>query len=164
MLKFLVLFIKFRLRFFHENVGISAWGLAIHERSRLIAVSSNRKEVTVFAFALDRLPLSPMPTTDRAVISYLSAKETFPPLNTQNTRKIKPHEYRSMNYKRVLRLHRMGHNIPSITFSDDEHGVAQSVLAIDILGALWTLNIWDLDDVIYEPYRIQAGARNDRPM
>lgn len=38
--------------FFAENVGNSAWGLAIHKRDRLIAVSSNHAEVTVFAFAL----------------------------------------------------------------------------------------------------------------
>jgi len=37
-------------RFFHENVGKTAWGLAIHEKSRLIAVSSNLREVTVFCF------------------------------------------------------------------------------------------------------------------
>lgn len=39
--------------FFADNVGESAWGLAIHKKSRLIAVSSNGHEVTVFAFALD---------------------------------------------------------------------------------------------------------------
>lgn len=39
--------------FFADNVGLSAWGLAIHTKSRLIAVSSNTSEVTVFAFALD---------------------------------------------------------------------------------------------------------------
>ncbi|KAI3397580.1 hypothetical protein diail_10552 [Diaporthe ilicicola] len=39
--------------FFAENVGISAWGLAVHKKSRLIAVSSNGHEVTVFAFALN---------------------------------------------------------------------------------------------------------------
>lgn len=38
--------------FFADNVGMSAWGLAIHKRDRLIAVSSNTQEVTVFAFAL----------------------------------------------------------------------------------------------------------------
>lgn len=38
--------------FFSENVGASAWGLAVHKKSRLIAVSSNCHEVTVFAFAL----------------------------------------------------------------------------------------------------------------
>ena len=40
------------VRFLHENVGMSAWGLAIHEKSRMIAVSSNLKEVTVFMPAL----------------------------------------------------------------------------------------------------------------
>lgn len=39
--------------FFAENVGESAWGLAVHKKSRLIAVSSNGHEVTVFAFALN---------------------------------------------------------------------------------------------------------------
>ncbi|KAJ4290697.1 hypothetical protein N0V88_006445 [Collariella sp. IMI 366227] len=34
---------------FHENVGSSAWGLAVHEKSRLIAISSNLHQVTVFA-------------------------------------------------------------------------------------------------------------------
>lgn len=40
--------------FFADNVGISAWGLAIHKESRLIAVSSNAHEITVFAFAMNR--------------------------------------------------------------------------------------------------------------
>ncbi|KAI9642277.1 hypothetical protein NHQ30_009079 [Ciborinia camelliae] len=40
--------------FFLENVGISAWGLAIHQNSRLIAVSSNRHEVTVFVHGTNR--------------------------------------------------------------------------------------------------------------
>jgi len=39
-------------RLFHENVGSSAWGLAIHSRSRLMAVSSNLKQVSVFAFGV----------------------------------------------------------------------------------------------------------------
>lgn len=39
--------------FFCENVGISAWGLAVHSASRLIAVSSNHHEITVFAFGLN---------------------------------------------------------------------------------------------------------------
>jgi hypothetical protein len=37
---------------FQRNVGISAWGLAIHTQARMIAVSSNRHEVTVFRFGL----------------------------------------------------------------------------------------------------------------
>lgn len=38
--------------FFQRNVGKSAWGLAIHSEARMIAVSSNNLEVTVFTFAL----------------------------------------------------------------------------------------------------------------
>ena len=38
--------------FFHRNVGRSAWGLAVHEEARLIAVSANSHVITVFAFAL----------------------------------------------------------------------------------------------------------------
>jgi hypothetical protein len=37
---------------FQRNVGISAWGLAIHTQARIIAVSSNRHEVTIFRFGL----------------------------------------------------------------------------------------------------------------
>ena len=38
--------------FFHVNVRLSAWGLSIHEKARMIAISSNMHEITVFAFAL----------------------------------------------------------------------------------------------------------------
>ena len=38
--------------FFHKNVGRSAWGLAVHEKARLIAVSANSHVITLFAFAL----------------------------------------------------------------------------------------------------------------
>lgn len=37
---------------FQKNVGISAWGLAIHAQARILAVSSNRHEVTIFRFGL----------------------------------------------------------------------------------------------------------------
>lgn len=54
--------------FFADNVGASAWGLAVHKKSRLIAVSSNSHEVTVFAFALngdkDAVNGVPMDTLD----------------------------------------------------------------------------------------------------
>jgi len=37
---------------FHQNVGESAWGLAVHKESRKVAVSSNTTEITIFEFAL----------------------------------------------------------------------------------------------------------------
>ena len=43
----------------HDNLGDTAWGLAIHSRARMIAASSNSHEVTVFAFGLaGDLPLA----------------------------------------------------------------------------------------------------------
>ncbi|KAF2859228.1 hypothetical protein K470DRAFT_249829 [Piedraia hortae CBS 480.64] len=38
--------------FFQVNVGMSAWGLAVHAKARLLAISSNRHEVLVFSFGL----------------------------------------------------------------------------------------------------------------
>ncbi|RAL66875.1 hypothetical protein DID88_007657 [Monilinia fructigena] len=73
---------------FLENVGASAWGLAIHKKSRLIAVSSNKREVTVFVHGSPRA------------------------------------------------------NIPAISFADDNQGLAESVIATDISGNLWSLGIW----------------------
>ena len=40
--------------FFHENVGASAWGLDVHSKERIIAVSSNTHKIILFAFALER--------------------------------------------------------------------------------------------------------------
>ncbi|KAK3072258.1 hypothetical protein LTR53_007157 [Teratosphaeriaceae sp. CCFEE 6253] len=37
---------------FQSNVGISAWGLAIHTHARVLAISSNAHEVRVFKFGL----------------------------------------------------------------------------------------------------------------
>lgn len=38
--------------FLHRNVGASAWGLAVHQQGRIIAISANTHEVTVLAYAL----------------------------------------------------------------------------------------------------------------
>lgn len=40
--------------FLHRNVGASAWGLAIHQEARMIAISANTHKVTVIAYALAR--------------------------------------------------------------------------------------------------------------
>ncbi|KAI1811624.1 hypothetical protein GGS20DRAFT_89184 [Poronia punctata] len=45
--------------FFHQHVDKSAWGLAIHKKSRLIAVGTNNANVHVFAFALTKSSTAP---------------------------------------------------------------------------------------------------------
>lgn len=39
--------------FMFENVGRSAWGIAIHSETRKVAISSNSREITVFELALN---------------------------------------------------------------------------------------------------------------
>ncbi|CZT18815.1 uncharacterized protein RCC_04659 [Ramularia collo-cygni] len=38
--------------FFQRNVGLSAWGLAVHSQARVLAASSNTHNVTIFKFGL----------------------------------------------------------------------------------------------------------------
>lgn len=38
--------------FFQSNLGLSAWGLAVHSNARVLAASSNTHDVTIFKFGL----------------------------------------------------------------------------------------------------------------
>jgi hypothetical protein len=96
----------------HENVGFSAWGLAIHSKSRLIAVSSNHHEVTVFALALAEKPL-------------------FRPRWKPNSKEANVLA-RNRMWRIVLPLGNNGQNIPSIDFVSDPEGFAVQVCAVDI--------------------------------
>ncbi|KAF4455447.1 crt10 protein [Fusarium austroafricanum] len=109
-------------QFFHENVGISAWGLAVHQKTRLIAVSSNRHEVIVFALALTQEPQS-----RRASLSRTTQLDI---------------QTRTRNWRIVIRMAPNADNIPSICFIDDCQGNAQRVCAVDIKGTAWLADIW----------------------
>jgi hypothetical protein len=61
---------------FQRNVGISAWGLAIHTQARMIAVSSNRHEVTVFRFGLVDDQLDSSSESPRRTESALDGQST----------------------------------------------------------------------------------------
>lgn len=115
---------------FHENVGMTAWGLALHEKSRLIAVSSNLREVTVFIPAI---------TFDEGSSLEQSSTSSFPEVGVDFKSSV---DFRRNNIRRVLKLGPEGHNIPSITFAGDADGEARSILAVDIQGTLWILDIW----------------------
>ncbi|KAH6651107.1 hypothetical protein F5144DRAFT_74205 [Chaetomium tenue] len=119
--------------FFHDNVGESAWGLAVHEKSRLIAVSSNLREVTVFAFALAQRNGSSLRRTERRPIPVHSLLEVQ-----------KDFLSRSREWRIVLPLDAEGFNIPNLSFTEDEMGDAEKVVARDLSGALWFLDIWRL--------------------
>jgi len=155
--------------FFHQNVGKTAWGLAIHQKSRLIAVGTNLYNVHVFALALKessfessegnvegrctselflRLRKCAGGEVDRISAGLLGAiKEyrdqlakdlTNPPKNPIFHR-------REYNYHIILETGRNGNNIPNVTFGDDDDGNADDVVAVDISGNIWVMNIWALD-------------------
>ncbi|KAF2397239.1 hypothetical protein EJ06DRAFT_533429 [Trichodelitschia bisporula] len=101
--------------FFCRNVGMSAWGIAVHTRARKIAVSSNTTHVTVFSLGLSLKEHSP---------------SDFKLLLVDRPR------------DEIVRLGRVGDNIPAIAFCntpDDPYG--QYLMAGDILGRFF---MWDL--------------------
>ena len=129
--------------FLLENVGKSAWGLATHKTQRLLAVSSNSKEIRIFVFALD---WSGLPDIDMEMNSglahlesneepFLSDDKLWPKVRTGSPRD------RSKNFMIVLSLHNT--NIPNIAFYDSDRACDETYLAsTDIEGKLFIWEVW----------------------
>ncbi|KAK3341170.1 hypothetical protein B0T25DRAFT_333045 [Lasiosphaeria hispida] len=143
--------------FFHDNVGLSAWGLAIHEQSRLLAVSSNRREVTVFAFA----------TSDNPVRGESPKADNSPKVwSGQTALELERHfQSRTRTWRIVLPTGAEGHYMPSIAFCNDETGYADKVVGVDIQGNTWILDIWKIGSfpIVYPPDSTR-GMANQRHM
>ncbi|KAI1779500.1 hypothetical protein F4818DRAFT_436807 [Hypoxylon cercidicola] len=146
--------------FFHENVGKSAWGLAVHKQSRIIAVSSNLHNVCVFVFALTGASYKHTVEADsvelfRNIVKNENGNVVDPRRGSSRT----PQEldgdkaekleglirHRDANWRIVLETGHRGTNIPNITFSNDFHGEADKIVAVDINGALWLMDIWNFN-------------------
>jgi len=141
-------------------VGASAWGLAIHAHSRLIAVSSNRHDVSVFAFALMQRDKQ-TDGDDSAVSPKLWAGQSA--LDSE-----KHFRSRTRTWRIVLPIgndgHINAHNMPSIAFCEDDHGDAEKVAAIDINGNTWLLDIWHIGGhaTVIKPTRNMVGNNGRR--
>lgn len=125
--------------FFHENVGKTAWGLAVHQKSRLIAVTSNRCEVTVFAPALrpDYNIQEKDPRPAHRVPDWCDACQ---PRTCNN---VESHvRQRARSWRIVVTLGIGVSNMPSVCFIDDATGCASLVCAVDIKGNIWLAEIW----------------------
>ncbi|KAI1329623.1 hypothetical protein F5Y16DRAFT_397271 [Xylariaceae sp. FL0255] len=105
--------------FFLENTGKSAWGVAVHKRSRLIAVGNNNKEVHVFYFAHQ---YKPQPTESGHGVIQGGNKLFIPVVKVYDGTTLRSED------------------LPS-AFSDDLDGLAARVLAIDIEGKLWSIDV-----------------------
>ena len=109
--------------FFLENVGKSAWGLAVHTEARKIAVSSNTHCVTVFEFGLA--------SKDEEREEQQFSDDTGPPLSPSS-------RYKDRSY--ILSGQR--ENIPCVTFCNTGEDPDGRFLACgDITGVTY---IWDL--------------------
>lgn len=168
--------------FFHENVGKSAWGLAIHSQSRLIAVGSNARKVEVFAFALTGLPCASMspnlasepPELFRRVcwdaqrtiiqtegfLAHLidpSHPDTYIYLAAVEASMAR----RDANWHMTFDTGSAGHNIPNVTFSSTQNGDADKAVAVDVKGNVWLIDLWSTDSGPYT--KIESIRRRQAP-
>jgi hypothetical protein len=143
--------------FFVENVGMSAWGLATHKFARLIAISANTGQITVYAFALVD-PSSedmddPASDPDSDGLNATQSDQTWVSIhNIKQLRELQrsmPRNHRSRN----LRLTYRGHfdNIPNISFANfDLDSNGSWMASTDISNRVIIWRIWD--DL--GPYRV----------
>ena len=141
--------------FFHDNVALTAWGLAIHSQSRLIAVGSNYHEVTVFAFAVSRSNVA-VPDTEEVVDDSPAVASGQTALELE-----KHYRSRTRTWKITLPLGPSGHNVPNLDFVDDAIGEADKVAAIDIWGNVWLLDIWKVGSVPIQWQDDPGAGRGD---
>ena len=119
----------------HENVRKSAWGLAIHREARMLAVSANTKEITIYSFAL----------TGGDAHSSLEGGEgdsIFNDIRETTNGPVFLYDRRS-NRRMTLRTDSVASNIPNISFCntpEDPHG--RFLASTNIVGV--TI-IWDLE-------------------
>ncbi len=129
--------------FFIDNVGLSAWGLAVHTASRMLAVSSNTGNITVFAFALTKT-LDP----DEAESSQSNLDQGFSDSSHDDLWSSKLESFtdqileptppdRSSNQRITLTGNNT--NIPNIAFGDSE---GRYLLSTDISGLMVGWDIW----------------------
>ena len=123
---------------FHENVGASAWGLATHKHAMLLAVSSNNKDVHVFAPSLSSERHKAVPKTyqDPQTLERFTAWKNGSATNFRD---------RSIGRKVTLQGHAA--NIPNIAFCDN---------TLDLEGTYLTSTDIDGHTIVWEIWR---GAR-----
>ncbi|KAI9661915.1 MAG: hypothetical protein M1821_009155 [Bathelium mastoideum] len=116
------------LPLFHQNVGKSAWGLAVHREARMLAVSANTKEVTVYGFALTQGDGRSSPSCQN---SNLFEDVTHIPVS-----------FRDTGWRMILRSDSNASNIPDVSFCNTPEDPNGRFLASTNIHGVTTL--WDL--------------------
>lgn len=146
--------------FFNENVGKSAWGLAVHKASRMIAVSANTAEITVFAFALSAGSVDSEDNDATPAFKHLSEHTTWKTVTGRHD--TLSSTQRSQNLRIVLEGHRV--NIPSIAFcnaNDDKEG--RWLVSTGIDGSMMVWDIWSGKEIRrhrFSPSTMFPGSRD----
>lgn len=124
---------------FHQNVGASAWGLAVHREARIIAISANTHEVTIVAFALasqESEQIEPDLMDSRSIAGEEADPSDFP-------------SPRKHDHFFTLKAN---HNVPSVSFNNnDEDPAGRWLFGTCITGEVW---LWDLHNLSTIPCRI----------
>jgi hypothetical protein len=122
----------------------------------MIAVGSNAREVSIFSFALssqhrsssedDFMQYSTSNTYGNLSDKILPCDRLFELVSSRGSMAI-PRDasgkvLRNRNMKVVKAFGKLGCNIPSLSFSSDRDGQAESLVVKDIRGALWFLHLW----------------------
>ncbi|KAI3187904.1 hypothetical protein DTO027I6_9197 [Penicillium roqueforti] len=153
--------------FFAEHVYLSAWGLATHKFSRLIAVSANTGDITVFAFALmDVVSENDGSSPNSSETSNLGGSgNTWVSIHNaelmQGLKRSMP-RHRTRN----LRLTYRGHfdNIPCVSFANfelDPNGLW--MISTDILNNVSIWRVWDsLSPVDISSYDCLESGREQK--
>ena len=130
--------------YFLRNVHNSAWGVALHQEARMIAVSSNSAKIHVFAFALGHS------SSDHsgAVSSHYSADlDALGSLDSSEWVRVEPKDRlmpcdRSRNLEIILEQHWA--NIPSIAFYNPYNRDIKDtyLISTDIQGVTYMWHVW----------------------
>ena len=130
---------------FHRNVGISAWGLAIHTVARMIAVSTNNHEIKVFAFALAQRKSDSDCCEEDSNIPISSDKRPRTLNHPDNDKSNKEDCTVPLDRSQDIEITLRGclSNIPNISFANianDQDG--RYLSSIDITGDITVWNVW----------------------
>ncbi|MCJ1463321.1 hypothetical protein MMC07_001928 [Pseudocyphellaria aurata] len=126
-----------------RNVGESAWGIAIHKAARLIAVSSNKHNITVFAFALCR-------ESSPDALHEVNEGDVLPEVDIgfELDEWVRPFKYSETLLRRstrnfVIVLEGHAYNIPNIAFCNtDADPTGRYLVSTDIGGVTFVWDIW----------------------
>lgn len=133
--------------FFKEWVHMSAWGLAVHKAANLIAVSSNTRNITVFAFAQRSESSERSGSYDSNGESYNEGEDDwdfilYEPQLQNVTSPEACKEGRRRNIRLILHHHDT--NIPSVSFfNSDSDPEGNWLISIDVDNNLYLWRIWE---------------------